>query len=179
MFNLKAVFLAMVLMGALTNAHAALDTGADAPDFTADAALAGKSFTFTLSEALKKGPVVVYFYPKAFTSGCTVEAHLFAEATEKFTELHATVIGVSSDDIETLRKFSVEECRNKFSVAADPDGKIISSYDVKLLPLGSRASRTSFVITPDRKIFYVYKAMSPDDHVKNTLEAVKRWQQKK
>lgn len=158
-------------------AWAALKPGAKAPDFTAPASLGGTEFQFTLSEALKNGPVVLYFYPAAFTSGCTVEAHAFAEATEQFKALGATVIGVSKDDIATLNKFSVSECRSKFAVAADPDLKIIKSYDAKL-PVFSAADRTSFVITPDGTVDYVYSALSPDKHVSNTLEAVKAWKDK-
>jgi thioredoxin-dependent peroxiredoxin len=100
--------------------YAALSNGAQAPVFTTQATLAGKPFTFSLADALKSGPVVLYFYPAAFTPGCTVEAHNFAEATDKFKALGATVIGVSHDNIDTLNKFSVSECRNKFAVAADP-----------------------------------------------------------
>src|SRR5271169_3445825 len=99
--------------------YAALSTGAQAPVFTTQATLAGKPFTCSLADALKTGPVVLYFYPAAFTPGCTVEAHEFAEATEKFKSLGATVIGVSHDGIEKLNQFSVAECRNKFAVASD------------------------------------------------------------
>lgn len=158
-------------------AYAALKPGAKAPDFTAPASLGGSEFSFTLSEALKKGPVVLYFYPAAFTSGCTVEAHAFAEATEKFKELGATVIGVSKDDIATLDKFSVSECRSKFAVAADPDLKIAKSYDAKI-PLVGYADRTSFVIVPDGTVSYVYSALNPDKHVANTLAAVQEWKDK-
>jgi peroxiredoxin Q/BCP len=101
--------------------YAALKPGAQAPDFTTQATLAGKPFKFVLADALKNGPVVLYFYPAAFTPGCTVEAHEFAEATDKFKALGATVIGVSHDPIDTLNKFSVSECRNKFAVASDAD----------------------------------------------------------
>ena len=113
-------------------ASAALKTGDRAPDFTAQASLGGKEFTFALADALKKGPVVLYFYPAAFTTGCTVEAHDFAEATDKFAALGATVIGVSHDDIATLDKFSTSECRSKFAVAADADQHIMKSYDAVL-----------------------------------------------
>lgn len=178
MFNLKTLFIAVFSICFSLSALAALDIGADAPDFTVDSALGGVQQQFNLNEALKTGPVVLYFYPKAFTSGCTVEAHLFAEATEQFAALHATVIGMSNDNIETLKKFSTEECRNKFAVGADTDAKVIKAYDVKLLPVGGTSSRTSYVITPDHKIFYVYKAMNPNEHVKNTLDAVKRWSEK-
>src|SRR5271165_6370654 len=105
--------------------YAALSSGAQAPVFTTEATLAGKEFTFSLADALKKGPVVLYFYPAAFTRGCTVEAHDFADATDKYAALGATVIGMSHDDIATLDKFSTSECRSKFPVAADPDGTVI------------------------------------------------------
>lgn len=120
---------------------------------------------------------MLYFYPAAFTSGCTVEAHMFAEATEKFEALGATVIGVSKDDIGTLNKFSVSECRSKFPVAADPDLKIATAYDTKV-PLLAYADRTSYVITPDGEVSYAYSALSPDKHVSNTLAAVKAWKDK-
>src|ERR1700687_4416198 len=97
--------------------YAALKPGAQAPGFTTQATLAGKPFTFSLADALKNGPVVLYFYPAAFTKGCTVEAHEFADAIEKYQVLGATVIGVSHDDIEKLNRFSVSECRRKFPVA--------------------------------------------------------------
>lgn len=157
------------------NANALLAMGAVAPVFTAQSALAGKPVTFDLSAALKRGSVVLYFYPKAFTSGCTVEAHLFAEASEEFAKYQATVIGISNDDIDTLKKFSVEACRNKFAVGADPEGKIIKAYDVQLLPGINTSKRASYVITPDGKVLFVYSSMSPKEHVSKTLEAVKSW----
>ncbi|MGZ5989639.1 MAG: peroxiredoxin, partial [Rhizomicrobium sp.] len=103
----------------LAPAAAALKVGAMAPDFTAPASLGGKEFTFALADALKKGPVVLYFYPAAFTKGCTIEAHEFADAMPQFEALGVTVIGVSHDNIDTLNKFSTTECRSKFPVAAD------------------------------------------------------------
>src|SRR6202789_2470497 len=129
--------------------YASLQIGAQAPDFTTQATLAGKPFKFALADALKNGPVVLYFYPAAFTSGCTVEAHEFAEATDKFKALGATVIGISHDDIDTLNKFSVSECRSKFAVPADPDLAIAKSYDATAWFLPGHSDRTSFVITPD------------------------------
>lgn len=155
--------------------QAALEIGIEAPDFTLEAALAGKTFSFTLSEALKQGPVVVYFYPKAFTQGCSIEAKLFAEMDAQFKSLGATVLGISNDEINILKKFSLEECASKFSVAADPDGKVIKAYDAQLIPLSSTAARISYVITPDHKVLYQYKSMKPDAHVKNTLEAIRQW----
>jgi peroxiredoxin len=156
-------------------AYAALQPGDRAPDFTATATLAGKPFTFALADALKTGPVVLYFFPAAFTHGCTVEAHEFAEATDKFKALGATVIGVSHDPIDTLNKFSVSECRNKFAVAADSDQKISKAYDAVLF-FTSYSSRTSYVIAPDGKIIFAYSALSPDKHVENTMAAVVKWQ---
>src|SRR6202011_3885822 len=123
---------------------AALPDGTKAPDFSTDASLAGKSFKFSLADALKKGPVVLYFYPAAFTPGCTVEAHEFAEATDKFKALGATVIGVSHDPIEKLNQFSVSECRNKFAVASDADGSVMKNYDAILPVKPEYANRTSY-----------------------------------
>jgi thioredoxin-dependent peroxiredoxin len=166
--------IALTCVIAACPAHAALAVGAPAPDFAAKAALGGKEFDFSLAEALKKGPVVLYFYPKSFTKGCTIEAHNFAEASDKFASLGATVIGVSRDDIATQQKFSSEECRNKFAVAADPDGKVIGAYDAKI-PLLPIADRISYVIAPDHKVIFAYSAMSPDQHVTLTMAAVKKW----
>jgi thioredoxin-dependent peroxiredoxin len=159
-----------------TVVYAALPEGTRAPDFTAPATLAGKEFTFSLAEALQKGPVVLYFYPAAFTPGCSTEAHDFAEATEKFQELGATVIGVSHDEIATLERFSVSECRNKFAVAADADGKIMRAYDAVMPSHPDYANRTSYVIAPTGAVIYSYTAMNPDRHVENTMAAVKKWQ---
>ena len=157
-------------------AFAALPTGTRAPAIDTQATLAGKEFKFSLAEALKKGPVVLYFYPAAFTPGCTTEAHLFAEATPQFQALGATVIGVSHDPIEKLDKFSVSECRNKFAVASDADGSIMKAYDSVLESHPEYANRTSYVIAPTGEIIYSYTAMNPDQHVDNTMAAVKKWQ---
>jgi peroxiredoxin Q/BCP len=154
--------------------YAQLKPGASAPDFTTQATLAGKPFTFALAQALRAGPVVLYFYPAAFTHGCTIEAQDFAEATDRFKALGATVIGVSHDSIDTLNKFSVSECRSKFAVAADADRKISKAYDATIL-FTSYASRTSYVIAPTGKIIYAYSALDPDKHVENTMAAVVRW----
>ena len=132
---------------------AALPDGAKAPDFSADASLAGKTFHFSLAKALKKGPVVLYFYPAAFTPGCTAEAHDFAEATDKFKALGATVIGVSHDPIDKLNKFSVSECRNEFAVASDADGSVMKAYDAVLPQKPDYANRTSYVIAPRGRLF--------------------------
>ena len=156
-------------------ASAALKPGDKASDFTAPASIGGTEFSFSLADALKKGPVVLYFYPAAFTKGCTAEAHDFAEATDQYKALGATVIGVSHDDIATLDKFSTSECRSKFAVVADPDHKVIKAYDAELGGHPEYADRISYVITPDWKIVYVYASMNPDQHVANTLAAVKAW----
>lgn len=155
-------------------AHAALKVGDKAPLFETKAALAGKAFDFSLAPALRKGPVVLYFYPKAFTSGCTVEANAFADATPAFQALGATVIGMSGDDIDTLKEFSVKECRNKFAVGA-ASKQVIANYDVALPVVSNMSNRTSYVIAPDGKIIFVHSAMSVKGHVEGTMEAVKAW----
>jgi peroxiredoxin len=119
---------------------------------------------------------VLYFYPAAFTPGCTVEAHEFAEATDKFKALGATVIGVSHDPIDTLNKFSVTECRNKFAVASDADQAITKSYDAVLGIKPEYANRTSYVIAPTGTIIYAYTDLNPDKHVENTMAAVQQWE---
>lgn len=170
--ELLAGFMAMALA---LPAAAALPVGAKAPDFTAPASIGGKEFTFKLADALKKGPVVLYFYPAAFTPGCTIEAHNFADATDEFAKLGATVIGVSHDDIATLDKFSTSECRSKFAVAADGDQSITKSYDAILARKPEYADRTSYVIAPDGKILMSYTDLKPDEHVARTMKAVEEW----
>jgi peroxiredoxin len=160
---------ALALMALATPALADLKVGAPAPDFTLPATL-GKEFTFRLADALKKGPVVVYFYPAAFTTGCTVEAHEFAAAMPQFSAVGASVIGVSHDDIKTLDRFSTSECQSKFPVAADADKKVMKSYDATML-LGITASRTSYVIGQDGKVKFAFSDMDPDGHVSGTLKA--------
>lgn len=171
------IYLALGLLAAAFSlpAFAALKVGAQAPDFVAQASLGGKVFTYSLADALQKGPVVLYFYPAAFTKGCTIEAHEFADAIGEYHALGASVIGVSHDDIEKLNKFSVSECRSKFPVAADPDQRIMKSYDAVLLPFLKYADRTSYVIAPSGEIIYTYTALSPDKHVRNTLDALRQW----
>lgn len=169
---MRLLLAAAVALAFSPAAHAALPVGAPAPDFTTQGALGGKTFSFSLSQALKKGPVVLYFFPAAFTSGCTIEAHEFAEASADFTKAGATLIGVAADPIDKLAKFSVQECRNKFPVAvASP--AMISGYDVKLPQLAGRSNRTSFVIGKDGRVAYVLSALNPEGHVSGTLSAVK------
>jgi peroxiredoxin len=169
------IYTLLALMLAASPAEAALKPGDQAPDFTAQASLGGKEFTFVLADALEQGPVVLYFYPAAFTHGCTIEAHDFAVATYDFKLQGATVIGVSHDPIETLDKFSVSECRSKFAVAADTDGSIMKAYDAVMSSALDVADRTSYVITPDHKILYAYTALNPDQHVANTMHALQEW----
>lgn len=165
--------LALAALATATPSLAALPVGAKAPDFTAQATLDGHPFSFHLADALRKGPVVLYFYPAAFTSGCTVEAHAFAEATASFSAMGATVIGVSVDPIEKLNRFSVSECRSKFAVAS-VDSKLVASYKATL-PLLGRSNRTSYVIAPDGAILLAYSALNPNGHVDKTLAALKSW----
>jgi len=169
---MKQLIACALLALAATPALADLKVGDRAPDFTAPATLGGKQFTFHLADVLKNGPVVVYFYPAAFTQGCTVEAHEFAAAMPQYRALGASVIGVSHDDIATLDKFSVSECQSKFPVAADQYRHIMKSYDAALGFLTPYASRTSYVVSQEGKIAFVYSALDPDEHVTRTLKAV-------
>jgi thioredoxin-dependent peroxiredoxin len=161
-------------LAALTSvpATAALPTGAKAPDFTTTGALAGNPFRLHLAEQLKHGPVVLYFYPKAFTKGCTLEAHAFSEAAKDFKKAGARVIGMSADDLPTLKRFSVEGCRNAFPVAtASP--AVIKAYDVTLKQKPELADRTSYVIGRDGRIAFVHSDLDWSEHVAKTLAAVK------
>ena len=156
-------------------AWAALDVGEKAPDFTTSAALAGQAFKFSLADTLAKGPVVLYFFPAAFSVGCTAEAHEFAEATAKFEALGATVVGVSTDDIDTQIKFSAQACQGKFAVASDSGKSVIKSYDAAMMILPDYANRISYVIAPDSSIVYNYQSLNPSKHVENTLAALREW----
>jgi peroxiredoxin len=160
-------------------AGAALSVGDKAPDFTLQAAVGGKTFSFSLAEALRRGPVVVYFYPKSFTHGCTIEAHEFAEASADFTAAGASLIGISADSIETQLAFSTQECRDKFPIAADPDLSVIRAYDAVRAggPTASSAvaDRISYVIAPDGKVSFAYSDRLPDKHVEGTLALAKSW----
>lgn len=166
------------LAGALAFASAsfaALKTGDKAPDFSAPAFLAGQPFTFKLADALKKGPVVVYFFPAAHTSGCNVEAHLFSEAIDKFKAQNTAVIGVTAGNTDQLADFSkeTEHCSGKFPVAADADAKIAKLYDSLLVQKPGWSDRTSYLIAPSGSIAAVYSALSPDKHVQEMLDAAK------
>src|SRR6185312_7611043 len=155
---------------------ASLAVGAKAPAFTLQASQGGNVFTFNLADALAKGPVVLYFYLAAFTKGCTIEAHEFAEAIDQYKSLGAAVIGVSHDPIDKLQKFSVSECRSKFPVAADTDQAVMKEYDAILDKAPQYANRTSYVIAPDGSIIYTYTNLDPTLHVENTLAALKQWE---
>ena len=157
-----------------TAAMAELPLGANAPRFTTGAALGGRVFSFDLANALRQGPVVLYFFPRAFTQGCTLEAHAFAEAMPDFTAAGAQVIGLSGDDIETLQRFSSEECRDAFPVGR-ASAAIIRNYDVAL-GTGEMSKRTSYVIARDGSITLVHSDMDYRDHVAQTLAAVRALQ---
>ena len=172
---LRAVAVSAALSVCSLDASAVLKVGDKAPDFTTEASLGGRAYPYSLADALKKGPVVLYFYPAAFTKGCTIEAHEFADAVDEYKRYGATVIGVSHDDIATLEKFSVSECRSKFPVAADPQRHIIDAYDAAMPLVRTMANRVSYVIAPDGTIIYEYTSLSPDKHVLNTMSAVKDW----
>ncbi|HLZ76384.1 peroxiredoxin [Phenylobacterium sp.] len=157
------------------SAFAGLKEGAKAPDFTAPAYLAGQPFTYKLADALKKGPVVVYFFPAAHTQGCNIEAHLFSDAIDQFKAAHATVIGVTAGNVDQLSDFSkeTEHCGGKFPVAADPGAKIAKQYDSVLTQKPDWSDRTSYVVAQNGDIVKVYSNLNPNEHVNETLAAVK------
>jgi peroxiredoxin Q/BCP len=172
----KIVWAMLAGMTMTSSVWAALDIGDKAPDFTAPAALAGAQFKFSLAESLSKGPVVLYFFPAAFSAGCSAEAHEFAEATDKFAALGATVIGVSTDDIDTQVKFSAQACQGKFAVASDSGKSVVKSYDAAMMILPDYANRISYVIAPDNSIVYNYQSLNPSKHVEKTLAALRDWE---
>lgn len=167
--------LSLLATMAATPALAELHVGDHAPDFTTQAAMAGNAFDFSMAEARAEGPVVLYFYPAAFTPGCTIEAHEFAEAVDDFHALNATVIGVSADGIDILKKFSVDECKGEFAVLADEDKSIITAYDAAMDARPEYASRTSYVVSPEGTVLLVHEDMNPSTHVQSAMDAVKKW----
>lgn len=189
----RTLFFGLAISAAICiPAFAALNTGDHAPDFFAAASLAGKEFNFSLRAALKKGPVVVYFYPSAYTGGCDLEAHTFAQQKDQFTSAGATIIGVSEDSIERLNQFSADPdyCAGRFPVASDSDGKIASSFgltvsagkpgmkDVRGVDIGHGfIERETFVIGKDHKIIAAFSSkadhLTPDAHVTKSLEVVR------
>jgi thioredoxin-dependent peroxiredoxin len=174
-FNRIAALAAIAAATLVPPAFAALKTGTHAPEFSAPAYLAGKPFTFDLADALKKGPVVLYFFPAAHTAGCNIEAHLFSQAIDKFKAEHATVIGVTAGNTDQLADFSkeTEHCSGKFAVAADAGAKIAGQYDAILAQKPEWSDRTSYVIAPDGTIVHVYSNLDPKQHVSETLAALK------
>ncbi len=157
---------------AASPALAELPVGSKAPDFSTTGAVAGKPFKLHLAQQLKHGPLVLYFFPKAFTSGCTAEAHAFSDAAAQFKKMGAAVVGMSADDLPTLEQFSVKECRNKFPVAT-ADADVRQAYDVVLKQKPEYANRTSYVIDRHGNIVMAYTNMDPSEHVERTLAAVK------
>ena len=183
------LWLGLLLAGTALPACAALKEGDAAPDFKAQASLAGKAFSYSLKDALKRGPVVVYFYPAAFTVGCSIQAHTFAENADKFAAAGASIVGVSLDSIAGLNEFSADpqSCAGKIPVASDADGKIAKSFDISVAdtPAGrknargeeithGRAERTTFIVTPDGKVAATVGGLAPDINVHKALEAVQK-----
>ncbi|HEU4705027.1 MAG TPA: peroxiredoxin [Sphingomicrobium sp.] len=166
--------LALAILAAAP-AAAALPVGARAPDFVTTGAMAGKPFQLHLKRELRKGPVVLYFFPKAFTKGCTLEARAFSEASAEFRKAGARVIGMSADDLPTLKRFSVEGCRNAFPVAS-ATAATIRAYDVAMPVVGqltTMSNRTSYVIGRDGRIAFVHSELDWSRHVEKSLAAVK------
>lgn len=175
------LLLAALALSITAPAGAALAPGAVAPDFTANGAMAGKPIAVHLKAALKKGPVVLYFFPSAFTQGCNVEAKAFADALPDFQKAGATVIGMTAGKVDQLQRFSAEHCAGKFAVAAaNPD--VIKAYDVLLRKADGTpttiTSRTSFVIAPNGRITFAHTDMNPNDHIRMTLDAVRKLRRK-
>ncbi|BEP54608.1 peroxiredoxin [Variovorax sp. V118] len=170
---LRTALWAAALAAGVPHAHAALDIGDPVPKFTATAALGGKTFRYSLAEALAKGPVVLYFFPAADSNDCSIEAHAFAEAVDQFAALGATVIGVSADDIDTLSKFSVKSCQSRFPVASDQGKTVIQGFDALMQTRPDFANRLSYVIATDGKVAYYYQNLNPDKHVERMLNAVR------
>ncbi len=187
---MKRILLGCLLSSAITfPAIAALKAGDAAPDFQTQASQAGKAFNYSLKEALQKGPVVVYFYPSAYTGGCNIQAHTFAVNVDKFAAANASVIGVSLDSIDRLNDFSADPayCAGKVAVASDVDGAISKAYDlvVREAAEGKKdsrgvdithgfAERTTFIVTPDGKISATLSGLKPAENVEKALETVQQ-----
>jgi peroxiredoxin Q/BCP len=168
----KLLFAAAVAGFALTPANAALPVGARAPDFTTTGAVGGKAFKLHLADQVRKGPVVLYFFPKAFTSGCTAEAHAFSESIGDFKKAGAQVIGMSADNLDTLKDFSVKECRSAFPVAT-ATAATQKAYDVAWAAHPGITTRTSYVIDKRGKVVMVHDDLDFSEHVAKTLAAVR------
>ena len=178
---MKRIVLAAALAVLATPAAAALKPGDKAPNFTAPGFLAGDPIQLSLADALKKGPVVLYFFPSAYTKGCNLEAHLFSEAADQFKAQKTTVIGVTAGAVNRLAEFSkdTELCGGKFAVAADPGAKIAKQYDAVLIAKPDWSDRTSYVIAPNGQILHAYSKLDPSEHVNETLGAVKAYNAKR
>jgi peroxiredoxin Q/BCP len=187
---MKRTLLGLALsMAAAMPVLAALLAGSMAPEFSAQASLAGKAFDYVLTDALKKGPVVVYFYPSAFTGGCNIEAHTFSVHKADFDAAGASIIGVSLDSIDRLNAFSADPqyCAGKIAVASDADGMIAKSYGLKVESAGEPfkdtrgnlvthgfAERTTFIVTADHRVYAMIGEMAPAAHVEAALKAVRQ-----
>lgn len=187
--TLAATLLAISSAWLAAPAQAALKEGDAAPDFKLQASQAGKPFSYALKDALKRGPVVVYFYPSAFTNGCNVQAHLFAQNVDKFAAAGASIIGVSLDSIARLNDFSADPqfCAGKIPVASDADGKVARAFDLPIteIPAGrkdtrgveidhARTDRTTFIVTPDGRVAATVGGVAPDANVLKALEIVQQ-----
>lgn len=186
---MKKILLALITAAVALPAAAALKEGDAAPDFDAKASLAGKAFNYSLKSALKKGPVVVYFYPSAYTNGCNLQAHTFAVELDKFAAAGASVIGVSLDSINRLNDFSADPnyCAGKLAVASDADGKIARSFDLNVREAAAgrkdtrgadidhgSVERVTYVVTPDGKVAATIGGVAPVANVEKALETVQR-----
>jgi peroxiredoxin len=186
--KLKLALLTTLLAIALPG-HAALKAGDTAPEFKTEAALAGKAYSYALKDALKAGPVVVYFYPSAYTGGCNIQAHTFATQIDQFKAAGATVVGLSLDSIGRLKEFSADPdyCAGKLSVASDADGKIARAYELNVrdAQAGRKdtrgqdidhgfAERTTFVVTPDGRIAATLGGLTPAENVAQALQTVQK-----
>ena len=169
----RALTVIVIVLGTLLPAQAALDIGEAVPKFTATAALGGKTFKYSLADALLKGPVVLYFFPAADSADCSIEAHAFAEAIDKFAALGASVIGVSADDIDVLSKFSVKSCQSRFPVASDESKTVIRGFDAVMQTRPDFANRLSYVIAQNGTVAYYYQNLNPARHVERMLAAVR------
>ena len=175
-FLTAALLTAGITVAAAAPAIAALPVGAKAPDFTTRGAVGGKVLSVHLAAQLKRGPVVLYFFPAAFTGGCNAEAHAFSEAVGDFQKAGATVIGMSADDVPTLQRFSMEKCAGKFAVASAGPA-VVKGYDVALgRQIAGRdvTGRTSYVIARDGRVAFVHNDLNPAEHVATTLAAVRK-----
>lgn len=169
---MRAMFTGLALAITALPAAAALPEGTKAPQFVTTAAVGGKVFRLDLNQQLRNGPVVLYFFPKAFTKGCTLEAHAFSEAVPEFRKAGARVIGMSADNIGTLKKFSTEACRSAFPVGrASPE--LMREYNVVWKEKPGLTTRTSYVIAKDGRIVMVHDDLDWSQHVAKTMAAVK------